>query len=194
MDIKTRYRNNGYTFHEKENQVNIYGIRSKNSISDKFDDVIGMFVVINGKEIHLTFPATTDPGKNWLLTPMRKDGCAIMVPGQYKGLYKIGLHKDYKALQQIGKAQYVRDNDKNSTIDFSLYRDPEKRKAHIFFDNIASNIHRASKNAIVQYVGLYSAGCQVLQRDSDLQSLLSYCENQVANGWPNLFDYTLFEE
>jgi hypothetical protein len=115
-----------------------------------------------------------------------------MVPGQYKDVYKIGHHKDYQALEQVGKIKYVRDDSKDSKLNFELYRGTDSA-ANIFTDNLKTNIHRASKNKIVNYVGLYSAGCQVLQNVDDFTILLNFCKAQVSAGWPNLFTYTLLE-
>lgn len=191
--LKATYTKKGYVFDERENVVNLFGIRAMDSKSDKFDDTVGLFVKTGGETKLLLFKATTDPGKNWLLTPMRKDGTAIMIPGQYKDLYKVGRHKDYEALEQINKARYVRDNNKDATLDFKLYRDPKLLRVHAFSDNIKSNLHRASQWKIVNLVGLYSAACQVIQDPKDFETILKYCKNQLANGWDNKFTYTLFE-
>lgn len=192
--LKEVYKKKGYSYDDNENVVNLFGIRSTNSQSDKFDDIVGFFVKYQGEDKFFQFKATTDPGKNWLLTPMRKEGTAILVPGQYKDFVKVGRHKTYEALEQIGKGRYVRDNNKDSILDFSLYRDPIKLAALSFWENIKSNIHRASEWKIVNLVGLYSAACQVIQDPKDFQTLLRYCKNQLTHGWANQFDYTLFEE
>lgn len=184
------YRSKGYEFDLRDNVVNLFGIRSKESQSDKFDDTLGLFVSIEGVKKLELFQATTDPGKSWLLTPMRKEGTAIMVPGQYRELYKLGRHKDYEALEQRANAKYVRDNNKDSKLDFSLYREG---KGEIFSDNIKSNIHRASANKIVNFIGLYSAACQVVQNPKHFETILNYCKNQINHGWANLFTYTLLE-
>lgn len=184
------YRKKNYEFDLRDNVVNLFGIRAKESQSDKFDDTVGLFVSLEGKRKLELYQATTDPGKNWLLTPMRKEGTAIMVPGQYRDLYMLGRHKDYEALEQRANANYVRDNNKDSKLDFSLYREG---KGEIFSDNIKSNLHRASSNKIVNFVGLYSAACQVIQNPKHFESLLGYCKNQIHHGWPNRFNYTLLE-
>ncbi len=162
-EIEAVFRKKGYKVFTGKFDVNLFGIRSKESQSDKFDDWVGYWCSDGKNIIFDIFPATTDPGKSWLLTPMRSDGTAIMVPGQYSGLYKIGHHKDYEALEQVGMARYVRDNNKDTKLDFDLYKDPEKLKKHGFWDNVKSNLHRASALKIVQFIGLYSAACQVIQ-------------------------------
>lgn len=190
--IQKVFKDKGYSVYTRPFDLNIFGIRSENSQSDQFDDVVGLWCADGkGGTIFYQFPATTDPGKSWLMTPMRTDGTAILVPGQYKGMYKKGFHKDYPALEQKSVARYVRDNDKNSTLDFSLYRDPEKAKKHVIVDLIKTNIHKAG--AFSKLVGAWSAGCQVLQKSSDFDILMVYVQAQIDAGLGNSFSYTLLE-
>lgn len=191
--IKAAFKNKGYVTFSKPYDLNIFGVRSTNSQSDKFDDWLGFWCYDDkGKLIYHIFPATTDPGKNWLLTPMKSDGTAIMVPNQYRGLYKKGYHKSYPALEQVGLAQYVRDNNKDTKLDFDLYLDPKKLKIHGFFDNIKSNIHKAGTWS--KLVGLWSASCQVTQKEADFNLLMEYVDKQIDAGLPNSFTYTLFSQ
>ncbi len=190
--IQAVFKAKGYTIYTKPFDLNIFGIRSENSQSDKFDDVLGFWCVDGkGKTIFYQFPATTDPGKNWLLTPMRSEGTAILVPGQYKGMFKKGFHKSYPALEQKVVAKYVRDNNKDTILDFSLYRDPIKAKDNITVDLIKSNIHKAG--AFSTLVGLWSAACQVLQKSADFDTLMTYVQAQIDAGLGNSFTYTLLE-
>jgi hypothetical protein len=195
-DIKQAYKTKGYRFFTQPDSMNIFGVRSKNSESTKFDDYVGFIVqcATEGVEVFRLYPATTDPGKSWLLSPMMAEGTAIMIPGQYPGLYKIGRHKDYEALEQVNSAEYVRDNNRDSKLNFDLYRDKLLRAANSFRANLKTNIHRASSWRIINVIGLYSAGCQVIQNPDNFQELLEYCAAQVAMGWGNKFTYTLFEE
>ena len=197
--IKAAYDRKGYAFFEDGDfNLNIGGIRVQNSVSNHFDDVIFVAYKLSGIKMLHCYNATTDPGKHWLLNPLNVKGTAIMVPGQYRGAYKIGLHGKssrlgpYKALEQVKPMKYVRDNNRDNILDFSLYRDPEKAKVHVFWDNIKSNLHRASKWKIVQWVGMYSAACQVIQSPDDFRKLMQLCENGRSE-WGNSFTYTLFE-
>lgn len=192
QEIQNVFKRKGYVTFTKPYDLNIFGIRSENSQSDKFDDWLGFWCTENSKTTFYIFPATTDPGKHWLLTPMRKEGTAIMVPGQYKGLYKKGFHKTYPALEQKGLARYVRDNNKDIILDFDLYRDPLKASKHVFLDNIKSNIHKAG--FFSNLVGKYSAACQVTQKSADFDLLMSYVDKQITAGLGNSFTYTLIEE
>lgn len=189
--IQAAYRNKGYTIYSKPFDLNIFGVRSATSESDKFDDILGVwFHDDKGKIVYHSFAATTDPGKSWLLKPMRSGGTAIMIPDQYKGLYKKGLHKGYIALEQKSHAKYVRDNNKDTKLDFSLYRDVKNRHL-VFSDNIKSNIHKAG--VFSKLVGNWSAACQVLQKEADFNLLMSFVDKQINAGIGNSFTYTLFE-
>lgn len=200
ITIRAAYQRMGYKFFNGIYDLNIGGIRCDDSVSNKFDDAI--FVVYRDKANEIkchVYPATTDPGKHWLMNPTNKNGCAILVPGQYRSVYTLGLHgrsgnSPYKALEQVAAMQYVRDNNKDDKLDFDLYRDPNKLSSNAFWDIIKSNLHRASKLKIVQLVELYSAGCQVIQSVKHFDQLIGLCEKQVEHGHGNKFTYTLFEQ
>lgn len=73
----------GYKIFHGPYNLNLIGIRSKNSQSDQFDDTF--CILYEDKDGVMTlesFPCTTDPGKHYLMNPMNVKGCAIMVPGQ----------------------------------------------------------------------------------------------------------------
>lgn len=197
-DIQSVMHDKGYKFFYRGlYNLNIIGIRSNESESDKFDDEIHVIYTNQKKEkIHEIFPCTTDPGKYWLLNPMRKKGTIIMVPGQYSGVYKVGMHKSYKALEQIKPIAYVRDNSKDSKLDFSLYETevPNRYNPSFEITNSKTNIHRASKWQNLLKVGRYSAGCQVLQIATDFNKLIKLCEEQENWGQGSTFTYTLLEE
>lgn len=183
-------------FSEGAFNLNIIGIRSDNSQSDKFDDLICvLYKNMRDCWILEKYQATTDPGKHWLFNPLNIGGTIIMVPGQYRGAYRIGLHgmsgpNPYKALRQIKDIAYVRDNNKDQRLDFSLYEDLK----NIFWDTCYTNIHRASKWKKILNIGKYSAGCQVIQDSNDFDRFMSLCELQVKHGHGETFSYTLIEE
>ena len=71
--------------------LNLIGVRSENSVSDKFDDLLYAFYRADDNHFKLhEFPMTSDAGRHWLLNPMNIRGCAILVPGQYRNCYQIG--------------------------------------------------------------------------------------------------------
>lgn len=198
VEIRQVFENKGYTFFSGgPYDLNIYGIRSKNSQSNQFDDVVGViYEDSRGILRHKRYAATTDPGLHWLLNPLNVRGTAIMVPGQYRGAYRIGIHGrssasgGYTALEQKTPMRYVRDNNVNRKLDFSLYENP----ANTFSANIKTNIHRAHLTRLQSVVDRYSAGCQVIQKPEDFHELMDICKRALKYRWPNSFTYTLLEE
>jgi hypothetical protein len=198
--IKRTMIKKGYNFFETGSyNLNIIGIRSRNSQSGKFDDALCViYKDFTGQWKIRQFECTTDPGKHYLMNPLNRKGCIIMVPGQYRKAYKIGIHgrskpanRRYEALEQIGKIKYVRDNNKDSKLDFDLMNNPE----NVFSTATAkTNIHRTSKWKKQLKIGYYGAGCQVINDPEDFNLFMSLCHKQVDNGHGKTFTYTLLTE
>jgi len=187
----------GYKTFTAPYSMNIIGVRSENSKSDQFDDELHvMFLNYSFTRKHFIFKCTTDPGKHWLMNPLNKNGTLITVPGQYRGVFKIGYHnrskgnKKYKALEQVKPMTYVRDNNKDGVLDFDLMNDP----SNLIEGNFKTNIHRASKWKSVLNIGYYSAGCTVIQDPEDFNHLMMLCAKQEEEGLGDQFTYTLLNE
>ena len=81
--------------------LNIFGIRNKNLQTDTFNDYICLAYREGGNMQLKVYAATTDPGSTYRKRCIDSRGTAIMLPGQYKGAYGIGLHRNsYEALRQ----------------------------------------------------------------------------------------------
>ena len=189
--IKKLYKKKKYKFCEGTYNLNIFGIRDTTFVDDKFNDYIGIAYETDLVEFKVDlYPATCDPAVGYLRNPLNKNGTIIMLEGQYRGCYKIGIHNrskpvnSYSALEQIGAMAYVRDNNKNNVLDIN----PSKKITGVF----KTNLHRCSKWKIVRYIGLYSAGCQVIQNPKHFDELMNTCSRQVSLGWGDKFSYTLF--
>jgi hypothetical protein len=196
QNVKELYLSKGYKFRQQKMALNIGAIRSKESQSDAFDDIgwCAWISGINGTENLFTFKMTTDPGKHWLLSPMSKEGTIIIVPGQYLEVYGEGKHNgEYTCFKQIAPIQYVRDYNKDSKLDFDLYRNPENLKIRGFWGVNGTNLHRASAVKNLLNVGMYSAGCQVLQNVNDFNKLIGLQSTSRVYGFKK-WDYSLFEE
>ena len=167
--------------------MNIIGVRSsRTTCDDKFCDYLILeYKDKNGKLNKHIYPITTCPGRYYLLHPMSSLGCAILVPGQYKGAYTFGLHKSqYRALVQIKPLKIYRDNNKDSIFDYN--------KASIKQGIYGINIHKAGANSSL--VHTWSAGCQVFAKSKDFYEFMSLVELQEKNGLGNKFTYTLIDE
>lgn len=180
--LKTAFANKGYPLNTGEWELNIIGIRNDNAKPNSFDDTMCvLFTDHYGDEVLSCFSCTTDAGLFWLEHPMRVEGCAIMKEGHYPDVYKVGRHRNYKALEQIGKIRYVRDNNRDATLDFGAKDE--------IYDNIKTNIHHAAIPENSTLVGKWSAGCQVINKG--WFEFLELCEKSVLITQRNKFSYTL---
>jgi hypothetical protein len=186
-DVARIYHEKNYTFFplDRDLDVNILGIRASRNEANLFDDLVVLIYSENGYPVLKKYPATTDPGNFWLFNPERVEGTAILVPNQYRGAYTMGLHKGREALVQAGNLKVYRDNNKDAILDC----DPSTIQTGRF----GINIHGESPTSESQTVGRWSAGCQVIQRDEDLQELLATCKRSARLYGP-YFSYTLIEE
>ena len=188
-DILQRAEREGYTvFKTGAYNLNLIGVRSPQTTANDFDDT--MYCVYRDsseKWIELSFPITTDPGKYWLLNPGRVSGTAILVSGQYRGTWKLGLHRGkYEALVQTGgKVEVYRDADKDDILE----HDPEDIEQGYF----GINIHRASSVRTSSDVDRWSAGCQVFANPNDYRLFIELCKIS-ADIYGDSFSYTLLED
>ena len=178
----------GYVFFTRHiYNLNIIGLRSENDNSNLFDDTL--CIIYRNRRLEWTvtrYPITTDPGRPYLEKPMRPEGCAILVPGQYRSVYEYGLHRgQYNALVQRGEMAVWRDNNKNNILDRSgpQYVD----------DSFGLNIHKAGANS--PSVEWWSAGCQVFKYSRDFADFMGLCRLQ-QRCFPrggNRYTYTLID-
>ena len=180
--LKRALLKKGYPIKTKEWELNIIGIRNNTNIPNSFDDTICvLFKDHYGDDTLVCFSATTDAGLYWLLHPMNVEGCIIMKEGHYSDVYKIGLHRGYKALEQCGNIRYVRDNNHDGILDFNAPHEVE--------GNFKTNIHHASMPEQSTVVDKWSAGCQVINKG--WWEFLELCEQSRLITERNRFSYTL---
>ena len=133
------------------------------------------------------FKCTTDPGKYWAENIMRKEGVAILKPGQYRKSHKLRLHQGkYLALGQQNPVTVYRDDNRDDNYDL----DENNTQTGLF----GINIHRATKyeGKSSTQVDKWSAGCQVIAANDDWHCFLDICQ-QAREIWGNNFTYTLIE-
>ena len=169
--------------------VNIIGIRNSETdgtVTNSFDDTLTISYKIDGEWKFHQWPATTDPGKYYMDNPIvKKLGCAILVPGQYRGSHKIRLHQGkYEALGQKKPVKVYRDNDRDDVYDTD--------EATITEGVYGINIHRSNPYDESTYVNKWSAGCQVFKKVDDFHEFMEICR-KAREVWGNSFSYTLLE-
>jgi hypothetical protein len=186
--IKKVLKKKGYVFFENGHyNLNIIGIRSNKKEAGSFDDFIScIYKDANNNWICLYWKATTDAGTYWLAKPMNEKGTALLVPNQYRGVYKIGLFKNrYKALVQSKPVKVYRDKNKDKIQDY----DPSTIDEGFF----GIQIHKS--NPVFQSVinDKWSAGCQVFASAKDFNEFMNLVERSQSI-WGDSFTYTLIEE
>lgn len=169
----------------KGHDLNIVGIRTQSIEAEKFNDWLTVFYTFDGIWNYFAFPATTDPGTYYRENPISVKGTAVLKPAQYRGVYKIGRHRNYKALQQMGDMTVYRDANRDTFLDTADME--EDTGLH------AINIHRSNAHKPSTVVGKWSAGCQVFQDPDHFQFFLTLCERSREK-FGNKFSYTLLEE
>lgn len=183
----------GYVFFDVGTyNLNLIGIRGRSREPRSFDDA---FVIAyrdtSGAPVAKAFPITTDPGLTSLTGARHSQGTAILLPGQYRGLYEIGIHGrskpggGYRALEQRVPARYARDNNGDGVLDIG---------GPVFEGNIKTNVHHQGSGASDDWVGSASAGCQVFRHRRDFDELMRLADLQVMAGRGKRFTYTLIEE
>ena len=177
----------GYkVFESGSYNVNIIGGRSTDHKANSFDDVIHcVFKDEDGEWVHKSWACTTEPGNYWLENPTNVNGTAILVPGQYRGVWKIDKHQGkYDALcQRNGKVKTYRDSNKDDIVDCDVESITEG------FYGI--NIHKAGAHST--QVDRWSAGCQVFANAEDFSEFMDICY-KARDKWGNSFSYTLVPE
>lgn len=166
--------------------LNLIGVRTASREANKFDD--WMHVVFrddSGEWVDMTFRITTDPGTYWLENPSRTEGTAILCPGQYRGVWELGLHRgQYEALCQTGAPVSVyRDSNRDDILNMS---------ANTIMDGwFGINGHKAGDDST--QVDKWSAGCQVFANDADFAVFMSLIHKSIEE-YGDGFSYTLLED
>lgn len=174
--------------------LNLFGIRSPDPTSNSFDDLLGCAYreTSDGPWRVDYWRATTDPGVYYREHPMRVEGTAILVPGQYRGAYELGLHRGkYEALVQTGAPVKVwRDSNCDDVLDWS-----GDEHSGWYGINLHASAQNSAGTASSSRVDKWSAGCQVhgTQRGFDAMMRLAHAQIDAHPTWTR-FTYTLLEQ
>jgi hypothetical protein len=190
--IEKAVKSKGYVWFEdsgnKSYDVNIVGVRNNHpsvakKVTNVFDDCLTIsFKDASGNWNFFCWSGTTDPGKKGVQQFHNKKGVARLVPGQYRGVYKIDKHQGkYDALCQ-----------RNGNV--TVWRDANKDL--IFEEKVTDtgmfgiNIHKAGQDSV--WVENWSEGCTVFKRVKDFDVFMSICK-KASKIHGNKFTYTLIE-
>ena len=190
-NIKKIFKEKGYVFFptDKMYNLNLIGVRSFNPKANSFDDtLIVIFSDETGQVYNWQYDITTDPGAYWLKHPLNKNGTAILVPSQYRDVWKIRLHQGkYEALCQKSNVpvKVYRDRNRDDILDF----DTTSIDDGIF----GINLHHSNYYTESYQVDKWSAGCQVFKRVKDFNEVMKLAK-KARKLYGNSFTYTLLEE
>lgn len=166
---------------DKNYNLNIWVIRADNQKAGSFDDIEAVWWKHNGIWFMYKYAVTADPSDLALIKHSNPLGTAIVLPGQYPGLWKSGLHKgQYSALVQNTPVTVIRDFNGNGILDYNVPKVYDHTKIYrakgqdglvtdYYLDDeiifrthtgmFGINNHRASQWQILETIGLYSEGC-----------------------------------
>lgn len=187
-DIALLMTNKKYAFFSKgEYNLNIIGVRASDTTVNEFNDALILVYKVEKENFMFVYNFTTDPGLYWLKNPMTPYGAAILVPGQYRGVYKLAKHRNkYMALCQLGgNVNVYRDGNKDNRYDYNA----KTIQSGMF----GINIHRSHPLTHAELIDKHSAGCQVFQNVVNFNHLMNVA-NKALTLYPNSFTYTLIEE
>ena len=150
----------------------ILGVRSQEDNSNIFDD---KFYIFKGSDFVMVTSGTTNPGVEYLTTKMNKKGAFIIKSDMWQyDLWKNGLHRaKMKALVQ------------NTAV--IGYRDGNKNKFSEEYGTVVSgwygiNFHASTYNVLnkvlTRFIGLWSAGCQVVNDRQKYNKIIELVKNQ----------------
>ena len=199
--IEKFMRENGRPWYEEDYQLNIVGITNSKAgpppeLTNKFDDFITVTYKVNGVTQFKIYPATTRPGRTWLignpqsdgtLEPLNPAGTAFMPTHKSavrQDAYEIRLHGGkYEALGTRGASQNLifRDNNWDTKYD---------EGANSTVGNFGLNIHRSSPTGTSINVNKWSGGCQVFANIGNFNEFMTLAKKHKEI-WGNTFTYTL---
>ena len=176
--------------------LNIIGIRSPVQAAGRFDDRLHLVYRDESGWVDRSFPITTDPGSHYFEPgkELNSKGIPFLQPGQYPKSHRIGPHKGYSALVQVGELFVKR----------APVGSEATEAAAVIEDRgmFGINIHASDPNpydtedrergADAKIYG-WSAGCQVFANSSGFRVFMALCEKS-SDLYGNRFTYTLLEE
>lgn len=188
-DIKKAYNKLGYQLFEQDDKpfnLNLIGIRSKDTTPDVFNDIFLALWKDKGIWSQMAMYCTTEAGLYYLKNPLNNKGTAIVKEGQYPGVWELGMHQGkYQALCQKKPITVIRDFDRDGEFDY----DSGREETGLF----GINCHRSNSNVESILVNKWSAGCQVIANPDEYKILMKLCEYS-SHEWGNSFTYTLINE
>lgn len=156
----------------------LFGVRAPSVAAGRWDDVLGAIWWEEERWHCRLWPGTTDPGRDGASVDdakLHRGGTAILVPGQVRGMWQIGVHRRgtpsaHEALVQVVPAPFWRDANADGQLD---------DVGPVSHDVIGCNAHRAWRDGL-STVGYASLACQVWKWASHHTEAMSLARRQLA--------------
>ena len=160
--------------------LNLIGLRNTNEFDvEAYNDLIccAYRERAGGPLVLKAWEGTTDPGQR--ARSRAHFRTAVLVPGQYRGAYMVGLHKGRDALIQTGNAVSVYRANPSDEWPFS--------GCEIETGYFGINIHD-----MLNARSVVSEGCQGAHRPEDHHDMMELCRRS-SHIWGDRFSYTLLD-
>ena len=157
----------GYCFHQEDRQIRAWG---------------GVMSII-----------TTDPGQAAREKPMNRNGTALMCPGQYRGAYILGKHRNYTALRQDRPIRFWRAQ-AEFWDDMDDLDDPVHLGLPVINEVIGAHHHRALDNVRLRSIGRFSYACQVWAEIWAYRMMIGLAQEAERQRQFTRTTYTLLDE
>lgn len=207
--VKAAVLKKGYKWYGNEMEINIVGVRNisgqKDSghgklhpITNRFNDILIVAWIENGKTNAESYPATTVPGASYTLASnpkfsnMNPKGTGAKQEGQWLAHYYAGAHKGHPAMRDRTAIGIHRDNNyTDSWID--LATSPKGKAPGLFNELAGMLIHNSGDygDPKTKLVNNWSAGCQVLANQAQTNRLVALTEKSTKKTGNKFFTYTL---
>lgn len=170
--------------------LNLVNLRKIPGTPNRFDD-LGVCFYKDYRDMWQlrAWPITTDPGAYWLNNPARVTGTGILIPGQYRGAFSIGMHhvgqpNQYEALVQgpYKGFRVWRDNDKDGKPTYG---------GKVYDDAQGLNYHRAGAHST--NVDKWSMLCQVHADSGNHSEMMDLVHRQKSEGNGSKVTLTLMD-
>ena len=190
--IKNIFHKKGYIFFKGKFNVNLIGIRMNHQELDKFSDLFLLVYMDHLNNWHVEKAiGTTVPGNYYHKNYSNPNGLGIIVPGQYRGAFKQGLHRSRPSLIQNTTFKVFRDTNKDGKIDEVNVTDAPPSMRFDFHDAVSST----NPNKIfLENIGKFSEGCQVLANKVKYKMWLNIILYSMELWKSPTITYTLLEE
>jgi len=177
--LQSAYEARGYEWLSEPYALNLFGFRAPGKDVGAWDDVLGCArrAPRDGGEVRwelYLWRGTTDPGRT-------REGIATLAAGQYRRVWRRGLHKGkHAAFVQRGAKVRVHRNGRPG-IDAG------------WFGINGHSVYGRAVNSPPERVGAWSEGCQVWRTPEDLTEALTLLDQQYDEVGEAFVSYTLFD-